>query len=885
MADLVLSVDVTSLADARKKLDGFQKAMNGLSVNQLASGVANLQGKIKQLVEAQAKGNIGASAYNKGLLELKRAYEQLGYSSQQATAAVRQYAAQLQRDRAAQQAAQAAEELARAQAQVAARTRELRLRFQEGYAAFDRARKQMRDLREAMRQGVITTDQYKEAVRRLREEQQRAGAAAGGLGRNVNRTGVITQQAGYQIGDFIVQVQSGTNAFVAFGQQATQVAGTLTLLGGKWILIGSVLGVAIPLLTALGAAYMRTNGAGQTLDQTLSKLKESFSELSENMGLVGDAELDFRFGNLTTEIRNLASAMVELNATSELTNLTNALDAIENQTKAKWWEQLLNAAISPLPLIGGTGVNETNEQAFNRLGLPMGRQDLVGEGGFLARMQEAAGGGDREGVVRTFQEMVGLIRQAEGGLAGVSQEGRNLIAEMYKINLSTAETNALLNGSAEAAREAAEAERERLRAQEEAQRQAERTAQFLAEQEALIADQTLLYLEIAKYGENSLQVERERAFQARVAYQNELMRQKVGIELIPTLMEQYDAMVKAREESEKTTRNVEAMSRVGTDSIVAQVNNLAVALNTTAENAARAVGGVRMLAMLQAEGGSGRGQGPSGAMPPRPGQFVVTPEIEAAYQEYLKSLRGGTEGGAGGGADPLAQLRERLALEKELLGKSEAQQRVIQALGINWRSYGEETVNSLVASIEEMDRFNERVKQQQQLADSIANSFGDAFMSIVDGTKSTKDAFKDMARAIIADLYQMFVVKQITGFIGNAIMGAMGGGGPTRPVMRPTPQAAGGYQMPGRPYLVGEHGPELVIPGRSSTVTNADLTRKSMGGSDAVVVNNNINVTGGTDPAAIRQEVAKLMPAITNATKTAVIDARRRGGQMKAAFQ
>jgi hypothetical protein len=58
-----------------------------------------------------------------------------------------------------------------------------------------------------------------------------------------------------------------------------------------------------------------------------------------------------------------------------------------------------------------------------------------------------------------------------------------------------------------------------------------------------------------------------------------------------------------------------------------------------------------------------------------------------------------------------------------------------------------------------------------------------------------------------------------------------------------------------------------------------------MGGSDAVNVVNNINVTGGTDPAAIRQEVAKLMPAITNATKTAVIDARRRGGQMKAAFQ
>ena len=96
---------------------------------------------------------------------------------------------------------------------------------------------------------------------------------------------------------------------------------------------------------------------------------------------------------------------------------------------------------------------------------------------------------------------------------------------------------------------------------------------------------------------------------------------------------------------------------------------------------------------------------------------------------------------------------------------------------------------------------------------------------------------------------------------------------------------SGGTMTANRPYIVGERGPELVIPCRSSTVTNADLTRKSMGGSDAVNVVNNINVTGGTDPAAIRQEVANLMPTITNATKTAVIDARRRGGQMKAAFQ
>ena len=39
--------------------------------------------------------------------------------------------------------------------------------------------------------------------------------------------GTSAQQAGYQIQDFVVQVQSGTSVFVAFGQQASQLAGAL----------------------------------------------------------------------------------------------------------------------------------------------------------------------------------------------------------------------------------------------------------------------------------------------------------------------------------------------------------------------------------------------------------------------------------------------------------------------------------------------------------------------------------------------------------------------------------------------------------------------------------------------------------------------------------
>lgn len=46
----------------------------------------------------------------------------------------------------------------------------------------------------------------------------------------------------------------------------------------------------------------------------------------------------------------------------------------------------------------------------------------------------------------------------------------------------------------------------------------------------------------------------------------------------------------------------------------------------------------------------------------------------------------------------------------------------------------------------------------------------------------------------------------------------------------PQARATGGPISPGRPYLVGEHGPELVVPGRAGTVIPAHQTRAMMDG-------------------------------------------------------
>lgn len=166
-----------------------------------------------------------------------------------------------------------------------------------------------------------------------------------------------------------------------------------------------------------------------------------------------------------------------------------------------------------------------------------------------------------------------------------------------------------------------------------------------------------------------------------------------------------------------------------------------------------------------------------------------------------------------------------------------------------------------------------RIKDASEM---IGSSFENAFMSVKEGTMSVKDAFNSMANDIINELYRIFVVKQITGFISSAftsafspkLAGTGGGGG----------KAIGGPVQAKQSYIVGERGPEMFIPSRSGSI----VPNNKLGGG-TVVVNQNINVATGVQQT-VRAEVLGLMPQIAEASKAAVLDARRRGGSFAGSF-
>ena len=252
MADLKIVADYSDIQVMRRELVGVAK-------------------------DAKASASVFETAYKKVEAQQKRSLnavkQQLAFSKRM----------EAQKTREAKVAAAAA-------AEVAKEEERLKNKFVEGYTAMNIYTKEMNDLAVARKKDIITADEQKAAVASL-NAQMKAGTgafanAATGMqivGKRANRTGVLAQQAGYQFGDFAVQVQSGTNPMIAFGQQATQLIGTFSMLARstKAIMAFSALGVIVPVITAIAGAFMRTRDAAKEAEGGIKTLEEQIKSAKE----------------------------------------------------------------------------------------------------------------------------------------------------------------------------------------------------------------------------------------------------------------------------------------------------------------------------------------------------------------------------------------------------------------------------------------------------------------------------------------------------------------------------------------------------------------------------------------------------------------------------
>lgn len=162
-------------------------------------------------------------------------------------------------------------------------------------------------------------------------------------------------------------------------------------------------------------------------------------------------------------------------------------------------------------------------------------------------------------------------------------------------------------------------------------------------------------------------------------------------------------------------------------------------------------------------------------------------------------------------------------------------------------------------------------------------NFTDSFYDAITGAKNFKDAFKDMARSIVEDLSKMliqyYITQQIFGAITSMFPSGGGGGGTTSTPSKPPAKSTGPIFAGGGFTGYGARSGGVDGKGGFHAILhpNETVIDHQMGGQAGVTIVQNINVSTGVQQT-VRAEIANLLPQISNAAKSAVADARMRGG-------
>ena len=241
----------------------------------------------------------------------------------------------------------------------------------------------------------------------------------------------------------------------------------------------------------------------------------------------------------------------------------------------------------------------------------------------------------------------------------------------------------------------------------------------------------------------------------------------------------------------------------------------------------------------------------------------MTKALDATAKEY-EARRNALE--------PLEQ--ERRLLEAKLNG-TERQ----VALEIEAERIAKDSATLTKAEVLEQLKLNEALEKEvslreanQQIINDVVNGAGreltNLFEALVVGTEDWNKTLQDSLRSL-SKLLLNAGLNALGGGDGKGFFSLLSGG--------ITGRATGGPVSSGTPYLVGEKGPELMVPGRSGSV----VPNNALGGS--TVVNITINENGGGTTAASgpnKQSAAQMARLIESSTLAIINREKRPGGTL-----
>lgn len=268
--------------------------------------------------------------------------------------------------------------------------------------------------------------------------------------------------------------------------------------------------------------------------------------------------------------------------------------------------------------------------------------------------------------------------------------------------------------------------------------------------------------------------------------------------------------------------------------------------------------------------------------------------IKKARERMAKISGGELEGGETVTTpDPLAQKRNELIrdqaneiflLQERLGGATEADIKFTEANIALGRQFGDTTQN-IYQQTQALSELEQRLLEQENTQQSILSSleglsagFSETLAESMLNGKLALDDFKDVARSFVSTLIKEFIRLEVINRILNSVFGLQGQNAlPTGNIL--SSNATGGRAQGGVPTLVGERGPEIIIPHTASTVMNSNNTRSALGGGGGVIVNQSINVSTGVSQT-VRAELLNFLPVLQSQTLNAVAQAKSKGGRM-----
>jgi len=710
---------------------------------------------------------------------------------------------------------------------------------------------------DGMRLGIVTNKRAISEINRLgkaygytQAQIDRTTASMTGIRKNTNRMNATIQNAGYQFGDFFVQVQSGQNALVAFSQQGAQLAGLLPGLAGAVTGVGLVIGSMLVRALMDGSSFFKGMKASiEDAREAIEAFEQSSSRLAKALkdDLPAAAIRAFK----VFEEANLAEAIekTELSLTKTLNKTEKSLGDLKREAKEAA-EELKGALVAVELGYQSREFAEVGEKLKKALDLTVEVRDLE-QVEALFRKIGSVDLDDAEqlsSIMETIAERAKYLKDQNKISAEVFAELENLVSDLGERLASLPESTTDMNNDLESI--------------------VDRTKELVS-----------LFSQMSTLSGSIEDTFKRTALQASL----------VGEGMSKAVAGQVSAMrMKLEEERAGLTELYGADFASGMLSgRSAQLDKFQSDLESMAPTSS---------------GGGGRKRTPLDA------QVEAYKKFQKNIDDTLVSYRkqANLELKLIGMSKEEAKLTEFIFDLENKLGATRDQ------LNADQQSQYDAIIAAKKKEIEltkrqklEEEKLAEAKKKVEAVASTLATETVGALRDIVNGTKTASQAFRDMAINIIQQIMNILIwqplIESLTNSISGAITGSAGGGGAMGGIIgsifgfqkggafsagNVIPFANGGVvgsptmfgMSGGRTGLMGEAGPEAIMP-----LKRGAGGKLGVEGGGNVTVHQTFNFSANGDES-VKKIIAQAAPKIAQMTEAKIINSRQRGGQMRRAF-